>query len=81
MEGHRRTAHYGIRNVMPNIDPTSDYVLVRVKLRQHVASALKAAADEETRRTGRYVYVSNLVREALRDYLRARQQQNGGSTS
>lgn len=64
---------------MPNIDPSStDYVLVRVKLRQHVANALKAAAEEETRRTGRYVYVSNLVREALRDYLRARQQPNGG---
>jgi len=58
---------------MPNIDPSSpDYVLVRVKLRQHVASALKEAAEEETKRTGRYVYVSNLVREALRDYLRSR---------
>jgi hypothetical protein len=62
---------------MPNIDPSSDYVLVRVKLRQHVASALKTAADEETKRTGRYVYVSNIVREALRDYLKARPQ-NGG---
>jgi Arc/MetJ-type ribon-helix-helix transcriptional regulator len=58
---------------MPNIDPSSpDYVLVRVKLRHHVASALKEAAEAETRRTGRYVYVSNLVREALRDYLRSR---------
>jgi Arc/MetJ-type ribon-helix-helix transcriptional regulator len=52
--------------------PASDYVLVRVKLRQPVADALKTAADEETKRTGRYVYVSNLVREALRDYLKGR---------
>jgi Arc/MetJ-type ribon-helix-helix transcriptional regulator len=60
---------------MPNIDPAStEYVLIRVKLRHHVANALKTAAAEETRRTGRFVYVSNLVREALRDYLRARQQ-------
>lgn len=48
---------------------TSDYVLVRVKLRQSVAEALKDTAKAETQRTGRYVYVSNLVREALRDYL------------
>jgi hypothetical protein len=57
---------------MPNSSAPSDYVLVRVKLRQPVATALKAAADEETKRTGRYVYVSNIVREALRDYLNGR---------
>lgn len=48
---------------------TTDYVLVRVKLRQDVATALKSVAQRETKRTGRYVYVSNIVREALRDYL------------
>jgi hypothetical protein len=57
---------------MPNIDRSSDYVLVRVKLRQHVADTLKSVAQQETQRTGRYVYVSNLVREALRDYLKAK---------
>jgi Arc/MetJ-type ribon-helix-helix transcriptional regulator len=57
---------------MPSSTPSSEYVLVRVKLRQPVATALKTAAEEETRRTGRYVYVSNLIREALRDYLRDR---------
>jgi len=57
---------------MPNITPFSDYVLVRVKLKQDVAAAMKNAAQSETARTGRYVYVSNLVREALKEYLRAR---------
>lgn len=57
---------------MPNSSAPSDYVLVRVKLRQPVATALKTAAEEETKRTGRYVYVSNIVREALRDYLNGR---------
>lgn len=57
---------------MPNITPFSDYVLVRVKLKQDVAVAMKAAAQSETTRTGRYVYVSNLVREALREFLKAR---------
>jgi hypothetical protein len=57
---------------MPNVSPFSDYVLVRVKLRQDVAAELKHAAQTETERTGRYVYVSNLVREALREYLKAR---------
>lgn len=57
---------------MPNVSPFSDYVLVRVKLRQDVAAELKNAAQSETERTGRYVYVSNLVREALREYLKAR---------
>lgn len=51
---------------------TTDYVLVRVKLRQEVATAFKSLAQRETERTGRYVYVSNLVREALRDYLQTR---------
>jgi len=72
LEGHRRTLRYGIQTVMPNIDPTSDYVLVRVKLRQHVADTLKTVAQQETQRTGRYVYVSNIVREALRDYLKTK---------
>lgn len=51
---------------------TTSYVLVRVKLRQEVATAFKDMAQRETERTGRYVYVSNLVREALRDYLSQR---------
>jgi hypothetical protein len=51
---------------------TDTYILVRVKLKSVVVEALKAAAREETERTGRFVYVSNLIREALRDWLRAR---------
>lgn len=52
---------------------TTSYVLVRVKLREEVALGLKDLAQRETERTGRYVYVSNLVREALRDYLSERE--------
>jgi len=52
--------------------PADSYVLIRVKLRGSVVDALKEAAEEETERSGRYVYVSNLIREALREWLRAR---------
>ena len=51
---------------------TDSYILVRVKLKSQVVEALKDVANDETRRTGRYVYVSNLIREALREWLRAR---------
>lgn len=51
---------------------TDSYILVRVKLKGAVVEALKAAAAEETKRTGRFVYVSNLIREALREWLRGR---------
>ena len=52
---------------------TDSYILVRVKLKSQIVDALKDAANDETRRTGRYVYVSNLIREALREWLRARE--------
>ena len=52
---------------------TDSYILVRVKLKSQIVEALKDAAHDETRRTGRYVYVSNLIREALREWLRARE--------
>ena len=52
--------------------PTDSYVLIRVKLRGSVVEALKDAAEDETERSGRFVYVSNLIREALREWLRAR---------
>jgi Arc/MetJ-type ribon-helix-helix transcriptional regulator len=50
---------------------TDSYVLVRVKLKSSVVEELKSVADAETDRTGRYVYVSNLIREALREWLNA----------
>lgn len=59
---------------------TTNYVLVRVKLREEVAAAFKDMAQRETERTGRYVYVSNLVREALRDYLLQREAEPGISS-
>lgn len=51
---------------------TDSYVLVRVKLKSSVVEELKTVAEEETQRTRRFVYVSNLIREALREWLRAR---------
>lgn len=51
---------------------SDSYVLVRVKLKSTMVQELKDAAADETARTKRFVYVSNLIREALRDWLRRR---------
>ena len=51
---------------------SDSYVLVRVKLKSTMVEELKTVAEDETQRTKRFVYVSNLIREALREWLRTR---------
>lgn len=51
---------------------TSPVVLLRVNLKRGAVLVLKDAADRESRLTGRRVTVSDLVRDAVREWIQAR---------
>jgi hypothetical protein len=45
-----------------------DWVTVKLRLRPHVVAALHQAAEHESQATGRRVYATDLLRDALKAY-------------
>ena len=56
-----------------NVDKNLFRVLV-ARVRHHTHDELKSIAEKDTDRSGRQIYVADLVREAIRNYIRQRNQ-------
>jgi len=53
-------------------NPDEGWVVVKVKLRPAIADALKTEATRESETLHRQVYVSDLIRDAIRAFMVAR---------
>lgn len=51
--------------------PKDDWVTVKLRLRPHVVDAIQQAAEKESQNTGRRVYATDLLRDALKAYCTA----------
>jgi len=45
-----------------------EWITVKLRLRPHVVAALHLAAEQESQNTGRRVYATDLLRDALKAY-------------
>jgi hypothetical protein len=65
------------KNESPIKTKNNDKSLFRVlvaRVRHHTHDELKDIAQKDTTRSGRQIYVADLVREAIRNYIRQRNQ-------